>query len=150
MRDQGKAEEGEKVKEPKITEEMEKREKGVPRGYSPVNGQPLPRGRQFTSETAREARLKRANDEAERKSIALAFKRTMLEEHELKDPKSGRTVKKTGAEIVADSIIRACQKGNANAMNIALALMGEKPADNLNVITKDFAALDEAFEGLKQ
>ena len=137
------------MRKPKVTEEMETREKGVPRGYSPVNGQPLPRGRQFTSETAREARLKRANDEAERKSIAKAFKRTMLDEHELKDPRSGVIVKKTGAEIVADSIVRACQKGNANAMNIALALMGEKPAENLNVITKDFAALEEAYEGLK-
>jgi hypothetical protein len=119
------------------------------RPVSPVNGQPLPRGKQFTSETAREARAKRATIEAERKSIAQAFKKTMLDEHELKDPKSGVTVRKTGAEIVADSIVRACQKGNANAMNIALALMGEKPAENLNVITKDFAALDEAFEGLK-
>ena len=137
------------MKEPQITEEMEKRGKGIPKGYSPVNGQPIPRGRQFTSETAREARLKRATEESQRKSIAEAFKKTMLEEHELKDPKTGRTVKKTGAEIVADSIVRACQKGNANAMNIALAIMGEKPAENVNVITRDFEALDKAFEGLK-
>lgn len=135
MRNQGKTKESEKVNGKKYV--------------SPVNGQPLPRGKQFTSETAREARAKRTTMEAERKSIALAFKKTMLEEHELKDPKTGKIVTRTGAEIIADSIVRACNKGNANAMNIALGLMGEKPAENLNVITKDFAALEEAYEGLK-
>ena len=137
------------MKEPKITEEMEKREKGVPRGYSPVNGQPLPRGKQFTSESAREARAKRTNLDAKRRSIALAFKENMYQLHEMKDKRTGQIITRTGAEIIADSIMTACNKGNANAMNIALALMGEKPAENLNVITKDFTALDEAYEGLK-
>lgn len=113
------------------------------RPVSPVNGQPLPRGKPFTSETAREARQKRTKIDAERQSIAAAFKRNMLDLHTIKE--NGREVQKTGAEIIANSIMTACHKGNANAMNIALALMGEKPAENINITAADFSALDAAF-----
>ena len=44
---------------------------------------------------------------------------------------------RTGAEIIADSIMTACNKGNANAMNIALGLMGEKPAEKIAISAPD-------------
>ena len=116
------------------------------RPVSPVNGQPLPRGKPFTSETAREARRKRAEEEADRRSIAEAFKKNMRELHTIKE--NGKVKQYTGAEIIARSIMTACNKGNANAMNIALALMGEKPAENINIVSADFSALDAAFQGL--
>lgn len=114
------------------------------RPVSPINGQPLPRGRPFTSETAREARQKRTNVDAERKSIAAAFRKNMMELQTVKE--NGKEVQRTGAEIIARSIMTACNKGNANAMNIALGLMGEKPVDAVSIITSDFSALDEAFK----
>ena len=114
------------------------------RPVSPVNGQPIPRGKPFTSETAREARQKRTKIEAERQSIAQAFRKNMLELQTVKE--GGKEVQRTGAEIIARSIMTACNKGNANAMNIALALMGEKPAENINITSADFSALDAAFD----
>ena len=116
------------------------------RPVSPVNGQPLPRGKPFTSETAREAAQKSNKVQSERKSIAAAFKKNMSELHTIKE--NGEARQYTGAEIIARSIMTACNKGNANAMNIALALMGEKPAENINIVSCDFTALDSAFEGL--
>lgn len=113
------------------------------RPVSPVNGQPLPRGKPFTSDSAREARQKRTNIEAERKSIAQAFRKNMVELQTVRE--NGKEVQRTGAEIIARSIMTACNKGNANAMNIALALMGEKPIDTVSIITSDFTALDDAF-----
>ena len=114
------------------------------RPVSPVNGQPLPRGKPFTSESAREARRKRTRIESERQSIAQAFRKNMLELQTVRE--GGKEVQRTGAEIIARSIMTACNKGNANAMNIALALMGEKPAENINITAADFSALDAAFD----
>lgn len=114
---------------------------------SPVNGQPVPKGRTFTSETAREARLKRARIEDERKSIALAFRKSMLELYEMRD-KKGKIVEKTGAEIIAESIMVACNKGNANAMNIALGLMGEKPAEKIAISAPDAEIVKNVEEAL--
>lgn len=116
------------------------------RPVSPRNGQPLPRGRPFTSETAREAAQKSNHLQAERKSIAAAFRKNMTELQTVKE--GGKEVQRTGAEIIARSIMTACNKGNANAMNIALALMGEKPAENINITTTDFTALDDAFNAI--
>lgn len=118
---------------------MENKERPV----SPRNGQPLPRGKPFTSETAREAAQKSNHLQAERKSIAASFRKNMMELMTVKE--NGKEVQRTGAEIIARSIMTACNKGNANAMNIALALMGEKPAEAISIITTDFAALDDAF-----
>lgn len=116
------------------------------RPVSPINGQPLPRGKPFTRETAREAAQKSNRVQAERKSIAAAFMKEMVSLQTVKE--NGREVERTGAEIIARSILTACNKGNANAMNIALALMGEKPAESINLITADFSALDAAFDNI--
>ena len=116
------------------------------RPVSPINGQPLPRGKPFTSDSAREARQKRTRIESERQSIAAAFRKNMLELQTVKE--GGKEVQRTGAEIIARSIMTACNKGNANAMNIALGLMGEKPVDAISITATDFSALDAAFEAL--
>lgn len=102
------------------------------RPVSPVNGQPLPRGKPFTSESAREARRKRAVIEQENRSIVKEFRRRMSQE--FTDDKGN---KMTGAEIIAQSIIKGANNGNAKMVEIALELMGEKPADNINVSFAD-------------
>lgn len=91
---------------------------------SPVNGQPVPRGRQFTSETAREARRKRAEKEQAHKSITAAFLKYMGEV--VATEKDGTQL--TGAQAIAKSIIRGATKGNAEMVKIALAITGETPA----------------------
>lgn len=67
----------------------------------------------------------------------------------VKDKTTSQIVYFTGAEIIAQSIVNACNKGNANAMNIALGLMGEKPVENIAISAGSLDALNEAFEALK-
>lgn len=118
-------------------------ENNTARPVSPINGQPLPRGKPFTSDSAREARQKRTKADSERASIAEAFRKQMRETFMVHDKRTGKQVEKTGAEVIADSIIQACSKGNANAMNIALGLLGEKPAESVNVNMPDPAIMEE-------
>lgn len=102
------------------------------RPVSPVNGQPLPRGKPFTSETAREARRKRTVNEQENRSIVKEFRKRMSQM--FTDDKGNQM---SGAEIIAQSIIKGANNGNAKMVEIALELMGEKPADNINVSFAD-------------
>ena len=96
---------------------------------SPVNGQPVPAGRKFTSETAREAQRKRTEKERARKSITEAFKANMTKE--FTDAKTGKVM--TGAEIMAQSIINGAMHGNAKMIELALAITGETPATKVGV-----------------
>lgn len=91
---------------------------------SPVNGVPTPRGRPFTSETAREAAQKRNEQAAAKKSITAAFLAYMGEV--VATEKDGTQL--TGAQAIAKSIIRGATKGNAEMVKIALAITGETPA----------------------
>lgn len=128
-------------------ESQEKKREVRPGKFSPINGIPLPKGRPFTSETAREARRKRTNIEKDRRSIAESFKKNMAELHNVRDGK-GNIIQKTGAEIIAESIMKACDKGNANAMNIALALLGEKPAEKVAIMAPSSEVIKNVEEAL--
>jgi hypothetical protein len=108
------------------------------RPVSPVNGQPLPNGKRFTSETAREARAKRTQEERERRSIAAAFKKSV---DKIFRDENGNEM--TGAEIIAQSIIKGANNGNAKMVEIALGLLGEKPAEVVNVNMPDPSIMEE-------
>lgn len=98
-------------------------EKSNKQAVSPVNGQPVPRGPKFTSETARKAREKRTQKEQAQKSITAAFLQYMVEV--VAKDKDGTQI--TGAQAIAKSIIRGAAKGNAEMVKIALAITGETP-----------------------
>ena len=49
----------------------------------------------------------------------------------------------TGAEIIAQSIIKGANNGNAKMVEIALGLLGEKPAEVINVNLPDPAVMEE-------
>lgn len=108
------------------------------RPKSPVNGQPLPRGKPFTSESAREARQKRTEKDKENRSIAKEFRKRMNQTF-----RDNNGVEMTGAEIIAQSIIQGANNGNAKMVEIALGLMGEKPAENVNVNMPDPFIMEE-------
>ncbi len=108
------------------------------RPVSPVNGQPLPRGKPFTSETAREARQKRTKIESERRSIAQEFRKRMNET--FRDSEGNEL---SGAEIIAQSIIKGANNGNARMVEIALALLGEKPPEKVMIADVDQSVIDE-------
>ena len=109
------------------------------RPVSPRNGQPVPEnGNKFTSETAREAAKKSNQVQKERRSIAAAFRKNMNQV--FKDEKGNEM---TGAEIIAKSIIKGANNGNAKMVEIALGLLGEKPAEIVNVNMPDPAIMEE-------
>lgn len=91
---------------------------------SPINGQPVPRGRPFTSETASEAARRGHEKRAAEKSITAAFLKYMREE--IARDENGNPL--TGAQAIAKSIIKGASKGNAEMVKIALAITGETPA----------------------
>lgn len=110
---------------------------------SPVNGVPVPRGRKFTSETAREANRKSVENRAARKSITAAFLKYMVEV--IATEPDGTEI--TGAQAIAKSIIKGATKGSAEMVKIALALTGETPSAKITVETGQLADL---IDGLKE
>lgn len=110
---------------------------------SPRNGQPVPRGNRFTSETAREAAKKSNQVQAEKRSIAKEFKKKM---NQVFKDENGNEM--SGAEIIAQSIIKGANNGNAKMVEIALALLGEKPPEVLNVNMPDPTIMEEVKQYL--
>lgn len=105
---------------------------------SPVNGQPLPRGKPFTSETGKKARSIRTAKQMADASIAKEFKRLVAE---MQTDKNGKQI--LGAELIAKAIMRSCLNGNVKAQELALALMGEKPVEKIMVAAIEANVIDE-------
>lgn len=110
---------------------------------SPINGQPTPRGKPFTSETAREAARKRNEKAAAQKSITAAFLKYMGEVVTVE--KDGTEL--TGAQAIAKAIISGASKGNAEMVKIALSITGETPSTKIQFNTGNLADL---IDGLKE
>lgn len=119
------------------------------RPVSPVNGQPLPRGKPFEpGERAREiGRNGGRNSQKkvkERKTLREDLL-TLLRE-EITDKNSGRTMGTQAA--LSAALIKQALSGNTKAYEIIRDTIGEKPVENVNIVSADFSALDAAFQGL--
>lgn len=101
------------------------------KAVSPVNGVPTPRGKPFTSESAREAARRGQEKRAAKKSITAAFMQYMTEI--VTKDEDGTPL--TGAQAIAKSIIRGATKGNAEMVKIALAITGETPAVKVEAVS---------------
>lgn len=115
------------------------------RPVSPVNGQPLPRGKPFTTgdERAKQAGKRSAEKRWQRKTMREEL--LVLLEQRYTTP-DGR---KTGTqEEISLALIQQATKGNTKAYEIIRDTIGEKPAENVNIVTADFGALESAFKGL--
>lgn len=113
---------------------------------SPVNGQPVPISpHRFTSENARENQKKAQKSIKEKRSIANAFRERLTAE--FTDDKGN---KMTGAEIIAVSIFKGANNGNAKMVEIALGLLGEKPAETVNVNMPDPSIMEEIRKRMEQ
>ena len=103
-----------------------------------MNGVPTPKGKQFTTENSREMQKKGQKTIREKRSIANAFKERLT--MEFTDDKGN---KMSGAEIIAMSIFKGANNGNAKMVEIALGLLGEKPAETVNVNMPDPKIMEE-------
>lgn len=70
---------------------------------------------------------------------------TLLKE-EITDKNSGRTMGTQAA--LSAALIKQALSGNTKAYEIIRDTIGEKPVENVNIVSADFSALDAAFQGL--
>ena len=115
------------------------------RPVSPVNGQPLPRGKPFQQgeqqrEISRKAGKRSAEVKKERKTLREDLLRVLMN---MDIPDNGQMV--PVQEALSVSLIKSALNGNVRAYEIIRDTIGEKPVENLNIVTTDFTALDEAF-----
>lgn len=114
------------------------------RPVSPVNGQPLPRGRPFETgdERARNAGKKSGKKRKERKTLREDLL-AALTDMEIPQKETGKKI--PVQEALSIAVIKSALNGNVRAYEIIRDTIGEKPVENLNIVSSDFTALDEAF-----
>lgn len=119
------------------------------RPVSPVNGQPLPRGRPFEQgdeqrEIARKAGKKSGQKRKARKTLREDLL-AVLTRLEIPQKDGG---KMPVQEALSSALIKAALNGNVRAYEIIRDTIGEKPVENVSIVASNFAALDEAFGGM--
>jgi hypothetical protein len=102
----------------------------------------MPRGKPFTAESARAARQKRTEKERREKSISKAFMALLEREY-----KNENGSVHTGAELIAQAIIKGAVSGNPKLIELSLALSGETPTAKVEI--KD-GQLADLINGLKE
>ena len=116
------------------------------RPISPINGVPLPRGKPFErGEEQREKARKAGKKSAEIRKARKTLKEELLEllAVKIKDGK-GKEIQTQVAMSAA--LIKQALSGNVRAYETIRDTIGEKPIENVNLVSADFSALDEAFE----
>ncbi len=109
----------------------------MPEYKSPINGQPLPRGKPYvTSEQAREAGKKGGKASAEKRKRMKTLKEEL--EKLLADEYNGHTVQ----ELITVSLIKQAKEGNIRAFETIRDTIGQKPVDKVEMTAPDFAELD--------
>ena len=113
---------------------------------SPVNGQPLPKGIRFTKddERARNAGRKSGKVRAERKSLREELLQLLAQK--IKDEETGEMM--TTQASMSMALILQALAGNTKAFEIVRDTIGEKPVDNLNIVSPNYSALEKAFSGI--
>lgn len=119
------------------------------RPVSPINGQPLPEGRRFEQgeeqrERARRAGKKSGQVRRERKTLREELLKLLTEKVPGKD---GTT--RPAQEAISTALMKQAMKGNIRAYEVIRDTIGEKPVENVNVISPDYKALNEAFSALR-
>ena len=110
------------------------------RPVSPVNGQPLPIGKPFTTgdSRAREAQLKGAATKRARKTLREEL--LALLSGDIVDRK-GRTVQAQTA--MSNALLKEALSGNTKAFEIIRDTIGEKPVDKVMVADVDQNVINE-------
>lgn len=119
------------------------------RPVSPVNGQPLPKGRPFTAgETAREMGRRGAQKTNAKKRARKTLRDELLALLGEKRPdKQGNMVQVQTA--MSTALIKSALGGSVRAFEVIRDTIGEKPIENVALTTGSFDALEEAFAALK-
>ena len=119
------------------------------RPVSPVNGQPLPRGKPFEpGDRAREIGRKggKRSKQVQKERKTLREELLLLLGEEVTDKNTGRVM--TTQAAISAALIKQGISGNYRVYEIIRDTIGEKPVDNVNIVTADYSALEDAFSGL--
>lgn len=121
------------------------------RPVSPVNGQPLPRGKPFepgdrAREIGRKGGKKSKAKQAQRKTLREELL-AVLTSLEIPQKDGGRMI--PVQEALSTSLIKAALNGNVRAFEIIRDTIGEKPTESVTVLSANFSALDDAFNAIQ-
>lgn len=119
------------------------------RPVSPRNGQPLPRGKPFEPgeqqrEIAKRGGKRSAQVKAARKTLREELLVLLEQRYTTEDGRKTGTQEEISLALIAQAL-----NGNTKAYEIIRDTIGEKPAENVNIVTADFSALESAFKGLE-
>ena len=116
-----------------------------PKGYSPVNGQPIPEGKPFVAGDPRAREMQKRSTEVQNARRSLRDELITLLTTEVKVDGKMRSVQ----EAVSTALTKQAMKGNTRAFEIIRDTIGEKPAEVLNVNMPDPSIMEEVKEYLK-
>lgn len=119
------------------------------RPVSPINGQPLPIGRTWkTSEEASEAGKKGGKRSGQVRRERRTLREELLKLLQEKVPgKNGQS--RPAQEAISTAIVKQAMSGNIRAYEVIRDTIGEKPIENVKIISPDYSTLNSAFERLK-
>ena len=117
--------------------------------FSPVNGAELPLPKTFqpgeeARELGRKGGLRSAQVRKERKTLRDSLLHLLTEDVKGKDG-----TMRPAQDAIVTALMKQAMSGNTRAFEIIRDTIGEKPVDNVNIISPDYSALNEAFSGLK-
>lgn len=103
-----------------------------------------PQAHKLTVEEASRGGKKSAKTRAERKT----FREGLLLLLNAPVMKDGKPTDKTTQDAIIAALVKRAAGGDTRAFEMIRDTIGEKPAQDVNVSTGNFDALDEAFKGM--
>lgn len=98
----------------------------------------------LSQEEAKKGGINSAKSRREKRDLRRALE--MLLEREVQTA-DGEKV--TGAQAISARLYREALQGNVRAFEVLRDTVGQKPVENVNIMTADFSALDDAFDSIK-
>ena len=125
--------------EPKARKPSPRDEKG--RFVSPINGQPLPKGRPFVTGDSRAREAQRRGVESRREKADLRRQAMAWMEADVGKDKDGKPM--TGAQMMIKVAAKEISKGNPRFWELLRDTAGFKPVDKVMVAEIDPEVIDE-------
>lgn len=128
-------------KRPRKDAEMTPGELRKANAKSPVNGQPVPKGRQFEAGDERAREAGRASGAARREKADLKRQIQLWMEEEVGTGKDGEKI--TGAQMMVRVAVKEVAKGNPRFWELLRDTAGFKPVDKVMMAEVEPTVIDE-------
>jgi len=115
---------------------------------SPVNGQPVPKGKPFQAGDLRAKEAQRKSAQARHEKADLRRLCKLWMETDVGTDKNGKTI--TGGEMMVRVAVKEVAKGNPRFWELLRDTAGFKPVDKVMVAEVDPAVIDEVEQMVKE